>query len=71
MSFIKVKVFSPKKSIFNKPALSTTELSYCVTAKEESLAVAIGTNSVISSGVIITPQAWTPTFLKLPSITLA
>ena len=46
-----------KKSILSKPACSTTALSNCVTNKSESLAVAIGTKFLISSGVIITPQA--------------
>ena len=54
---IRVKVFKPKKSIFNKPADSATELSYCVQYISESFAVATGTKLVISSGVIITPQA--------------
>ncbi len=57
VSLIKVKVFNPKKSIFNNPALSATELSNCVTYKSESLAVVTGTKFVISSGVIITPHA--------------
>ena len=57
VSLIKVRVFNPKKSIFNKPALSATELSNCVTYKSESLAVVTGTKFVISSGVMITPQA--------------
>ena len=67
VSFIKVRVFSPKKSILSKPALSTTELSNWVTYKSESLAVATGTKLVISSGVMITPQAWIPVLRKLPS----
>ena len=71
VSLISVKVFSPKKSIFSKPALSTTELSNCVTYKSESLAVATGTKLVISSGVIITPHAWIPVFLTEPSSTQA
>ena len=71
MSLIRVSVFKPKKSIFSSPALSTTELSYWVTYKSESLAVAIGTKLVMSSGVIIIPQAWVPTFLRLPSKILA
>ena len=71
VSLIKVRVFNPKKSIFNKPASSTTELSNWVTYKSESLAVATGTNCVISSGVMITPQAWIPVFRNEPSKTLA
>ena len=57
VSLIKVRVFNPKKSIFNKPALSATELSNCVTYKSESFAVVTGTKLVISLGVMITPQA--------------
>jgi hypothetical protein len=68
---ISVSVLSPKKSIFNRPASSTTELSNWVTNKSESLAVATGTNWVMSSGVIITPQACVPIFLSDPSSTLA
>ena len=71
VSRITDKVFKPRKSIFNKPALSTTELSNWVTYKSLSLAVEIGTNWVISSGVIITPHAWVPTFLREPSKTFA
>ena len=56
-SLIKVNVFSPKKSIFNKPASSATELSYCVHTISESFAKATGTKFVKSSGVIIIPQA--------------
>ena len=37
------RVFKPKKSIFNNPALSATELSNWVTYKSESLAVVTGT----------------------------
>ena len=66
-SLIILKVFNPKKSIFNIPADSTTELSNWVTKREESLAVPTGINLVISSGVIITPQAWIPVFLTDPS----
>ena len=40
---INVKVFRPKKSIFNNPADSATELSYCVQYISESLANATGT----------------------------
>ncbi len=65
---IRVKVFNPKKSIFRSPALSTTELSNCVTYIFESLAVAIGIKFVISSGVIIKPQACTPILRMEPSI---
>ena len=43
VSLIKVNVFSPKKSIFNKPADSTTELSNWVTYISESFAKATGT----------------------------
>ena len=71
VSLIRVKVFKPKKSILSKPACSTTALSNCVTNKSESLAVAIGTKFLISSGVIITPQAWIPVFLSEPSRSLA
>ena len=53
-----VKVLKPKKSIFNKPALSATELSNCETKIPASFAaIEIGTKFEISSGVIITPQA--------------
>ena len=71
VSLISVRVFNPRKSIFNKPACSTTALSNCVTYKSESLAVAIGTKFLISSGVIITPHACIPVFLKEPSNNLA
>ena len=57
-SLIMVKVLKPKKSIFNKPALSATELSNCETKIPASFAaMEIGTKFEISSGVIITPQA--------------
>ena len=52
-----VKVLRPKKSIFNNPADSATELSYCVHHISESLARETGTKSLISDGVIITPHA--------------
>ncbi|MCY1365885.1 hypothetical protein D9M69_527570 [compost metagenome] len=71
VSLISVRVFRPKKSIFSNPALSTTELSNCVTYKSESFAVATGTKFVISSGVIITPQAWIPVLRRLPSNSFA
>ena len=61
------KVFNPKKSIFSKPALSTTLLSNCVTYMSVSFAVATGIKLVIFSGVMITPQAWVPVFLTEPS----
>ena len=67
VSFIKVNVFNPRKSIFNNPALSATELSNWVTYKSESLAVVTGTKLVISLGVIMTPQAWIPTLRRFPS----
>ena len=67
VSLIKVNVFNPKKSIFNNPASSTTELSNCVQYISESFARATGTNFVISSGVIITPQAWIPVLRTEPS----
>ena len=66
-----VKVFKPKKSIFNSPASSATALSNCVQAMLLSLAVATGTKLVMSSGVMITPQAWMPVLRTLPSKTLA
>ena len=50
VSLIKVSVFSPKKSIFNRPALSTTELSNWVTHISASLAVAT-TSSAEALGV--------------------
>ena len=62
-----VRVFSPKKSIFSSPALSTTELSNWVTNRSESLASITGTKLVISSGVMITPQAWIPVLRTDPS----
>jgi len=68
---MRVKVLRPKKSILSNPACSTTALSNWVTNKSESFAVAIGTKFFISSGVIITPQAWIPVFLKVPSSNLA
>ena len=71
VSLIKVRVFNPRKSIFNNPACSTTALSNCVTNKSESFAVAMGTKFLISSGVIITPQACIPVFLSEPSNSLA
>ena len=71
VSLIRVRVLSPKKSIFSSPALSTTELSNWVTNRSESLAKATGTKLVISSGVIITPQAWIPVLRTEPSIILA
>ena len=66
-----VSVFKPRKSILSSPASSTTELSNWVTKKSESFALVIGTNSEISLGVIITPHAWIPVFLKEPSKRLA
>ncbi len=66
-----MSVFNPKKSIFNNPALSTTLLSNWVTSKSESFEIVTGINSVISLGVIITPQACVPVFLTEPSITSA
>ena len=66
-----VRVFSPKKSIFNSPASSATALSNWVHAMALSLAVATGTKLVMSSGVMMTPQAWMPVFRTLPSRTRA
>ena len=70
-SLIKVRVFNPKKSIFSKPASSATELSNWVQTISESFAVATGTKLVMSSGVIITPQACIPVFRTVPSISIA
>ena len=67
VSLIRVKVFNPKKSIFSKPALSTTELSNWVQYISESFAKATGTNLVMSSGVIITPHACIPVLRTDPS----
>ena len=66
-SLIIVKFLNPRKSIFNKPASSTTLLSNCVTIKSESLEFVIGIRSINGSGVIITPHACVPTFLIDPS----
>ena len=71
VSFIRVRVLRPRKSIFSRPADSTTLLSNCVTSISESLAVAIGTCSRMSEGVIMTPQACTPRLFIEPSMTLA
>ena len=68
---INVRVFKPKKSILSSPADSTTLLSNWVTSISESLAVAIGTCSRISDGVMITPQACTPRLRIDPSMTRA
>ena len=70
-SLIIVKFLNPKKSIFNKPASSTTLLSNCVTIKSESFEFVIGIRSINGSGVIITPQACVPTFLMEPSSFIA
>ena len=66
-----VKVVSPRKSIFNIPALSTTLLSNWVTSISESRAVDTGTSEVNSSGVMITPQACVPVFRSDPSSMMA
>ena len=66
-SLMTVRVFSPKKSILSRPASSATALSNCVQAMALSLAVATGTKLVMSSGVMITPQAWMPVLRTLPS----
>ena len=70
-SFIIVKFFNPKKSIFRRPAFSTTLLSNCVTMRSESLELVIGIKLINGSGVIIIPQAWVPTFLTDPSSLIA
>ena len=72
-SLIMVSVLKPKKSIFNKPAFSATELSNWVTSISLSFAFVTGTNFTISSGVMITPQACIPTYYasNLPARMLA
>ena len=62
-----VSVLSPRKSIFSNPADSATALSNWVQYISESFAVAIGTKFVMSSGVMITPQAWIPVLRTDPS----
>ena len=56
-SFIIVKFFKPRKSIFNKPAFSTALLSYCVTKRSESLDVKTGMVLTRLSDVIMIPHA--------------
>ena len=66
-SLIIVRFLSPKKSIFNNPAFSTTLLSNCVTIRSESFEFVIGIKSIKGSGVIMIPHACVPTFLTEPS----
>ena len=70
-SLIMDSVFNPKKSIFIKPVSSITLPSYWVTSifspVSLSSAVLTGTQSVISSRPMITPQAWTPVLRTFPS----
>ena len=64
------RVFSPRKSILMRPVSSMTLPSYCVTITlEPSLSVAVltGTQSVMGSRPMMTPQAWTPVLRTLPS----
>jgi len=66
-----LKVFSPKKSIFNIPTDSIDLPSNWVTSNWLSFWVAMGMYFFKSSGPMITPQAWVPVCLTEPSKILA
>ena len=69
-SLMMERFFSPRKSILISPVSSMTPPSYWVTmifSPSLSVAVLTGTQSVMSSRPMITPQACTPVLRTLPS----